>query len=56
MPEDVAYILSKSRVDTLQDGKVMAVVKKVPIDGQAAFRLYIVDLQMYVPALSCRSR
>ena len=43
MPEDVAYILSKSGIDTSRDGKVMSVAKKVPTDRQTAFRLYIVD-------------
>ena len=43
MPEDVAYISSKSGVDMSRDGKVMSVAKKVPTDGQMAFRLYIVD-------------
>ena len=43
MPEDLAYISSKSRVDTSRDGKVMSVAKKVWTDRQTAFRLYIVD-------------
>ena len=35
MPEDVAYISSKSGVDTSQDGKVMSMAKKCrQTDGQ----------------------
>ena len=44
MPEDVAYISSKTGVDRSRDGKVMSVAKKVSTDGQTAFRLYIVDV------------
>ena len=43
MPEDVAFISSKSGVETSLDGKVMSVTKKVRTDRQTAFRLYIVD-------------
>ena len=43
MPEDVAFISSKSGVETSLDGKVMSVTKKVRTDRQTAFRLYIVE-------------
>ena len=33
MPEDVAFISSKSGVETSLDGKVMSVTKKVRTDG-----------------------
>ena len=56
MPEDVAFISSKSGVDTSRDAKVMNVAKKVPTDGKTAFRLYIRSRLANVPALSCRSR
>ena len=51
MPEDVAYISSKSGVHTSRDGKVMSMAKRVSTDGQTAFRLYIVDngwLEIYL--------
>ena len=40
MPEDVAFILSKSGVNTPRGGKVMSALR---MDRQAAFCLYIVD-------------
>ena len=46
MPEYVAFISSKSGVETSLDGKVMSVTKKVPTDRQTAFRPYIVDFQL----------
>ena len=52
MPEDVAYISSKSGVDTLQDGKVMSVAKK-SADRQTAFCLYIVDYTEYFTLWDC---
>ena len=52
MPEDVAFISSKSGVETSLDGKVMSVTKKVPTDRHTAFRLYIVDAR-YVDLNFC---
>ena len=46
MPEDVAFISSKSGVYTWRDGKVMSAARKIAdrqTDRQTAFRLYIVD-------------
>ena len=41
--EDGHFISSKSGVDPSQNRGATCVTKKVPTDGQTAFRLYIVD-------------
>ena len=51
MPEDVAFISSKSGVDMSRDGKVMSVARKIA-DRQMAFRLYIVDIVVMITRLS----
>ena len=42
MPEDVAYISSKSAVNTLRDSKVMSAARIIA-DRQMTFHLYIVN-------------
>ena len=57
MPEYVAFISSKSGVDTSRDGKVMSVAKKVWTDRQMAFRLYIVDIYISrLTIVSCEAK